>query len=269
MYLRRTSIVAIFFVLLLRTAIGWQLFYEGLWKIKTLSTPHPWTAAGYLKNSQGPLRTTFRKMAGDPNELDWLDADKVAERWTNWQSRFEKHYGLDERQSNRLANLVIGPKAFYSDAGKLTEIPDGVELDSVRVIKFDPEKKRLEVDGKRHLSGKEYTKLLQMGDADDESVRAFREQLEKVYLRSSNLSYLEQLHASLLGNPDWVGMKTKEGDVQQMGELSKYRNMIDDYETSLASAEQDFQYEHLQKMWSDLQAHASRLSAPSRRSKHP
>ena len=51
---------------------GVQLFYEGFWKIKTLRTPTPWTAAGYLRNAQGPLRDHFRQLAGDPDDLGLL-----------------------------------------------------------------------------------------------------------------------------------------------------------------------------------------------------
>ena len=263
LYLRRTSIFAVVLILVLRSAIGWQLFYEGLWKIKTQSTPYPWTSAGYLKNSQGPMRSTFRKMAGDPNELDWLDVDKMSTKWTTWQDRFAQHFKLDDRQVRRLANYVQGPKEFVSDAGKIESVPEGVNLDSVSVIRFDAEKKRLVVDGKKHLSGKEYTKLLQsIPEGDDPSINAFREQLNKVYQRSSNLSYLEQLRAALLGDSDVAGMQTKDGGVQQIGELQKYRNMLEDYETEAAAAKQDFQHEHLQKMWADVQAQRVKLVGP-------
>ena len=262
MYLRRTSLMAICLVLLLRTVIGWQLFYEGIWKVKTLSTPKPWTSAGYLKNSKGPMRATFRSMAGDPDELDWLDVDKVSKRWKSWQSRFTKHYRLDDRSKARLNNLVQGPKAFYSDAGKLEALPESVKLDRLPV-KFDAEKKRLVVDGKKHLSARENKKLLDMlPESDEENVAAFREQLGKVYKRSSNLSYIEQLRAALLGNPDNAGMKSKDGDIQQMGELQKYRNMVDDYEVALAAADQDFEHDHLERMWADLQKQRSSVVGP-------
>ena len=68
----------------LRMAIGWQLLYEGLWKIDTLDSPRPWTAEGYLKNSQGPVRSFFREMTGDPSDYNWLDYESVAARWDVW-----------------------------------------------------------------------------------------------------------------------------------------------------------------------------------------
>ena len=89
---RRFSLAAIVLLVVLRLGIGWQLLYEGLWKVNTLDSPTPWTAAGYLKNSLGPMRDSFRNMAGDPDELGWLDYDTVAGRWQSWAARFNQHY---------------------------------------------------------------------------------------------------------------------------------------------------------------------------------
>ena len=55
--------------------IGWQLLYEGMWKINTLSTQSPWSSDGYLKSAQGPFRGLFRSMSGDPDDKSWLDPD--------------------------------------------------------------------------------------------------------------------------------------------------------------------------------------------------
>ena len=54
--IRRYSFAAVVCLVILRVGIGWQLLYEGLWKIDTLSSPTPWTSDGYLKSSQGPMR---------------------------------------------------------------------------------------------------------------------------------------------------------------------------------------------------------------------
>ena len=76
----RFSAIAVFFLVLLRLAIGWQFVYEGLWKLNTLSSPKPWTSAGYLRSARGPFRDVFRNMTGDPDDLHWLDYDAVRER---------------------------------------------------------------------------------------------------------------------------------------------------------------------------------------------
>ena len=104
----RNSIIAVVLIVILRLAIGWQLLYEGLWKLDTLDTPRPWTSAGYLKNSQGPMRNAFRSMAGDPNDLDWLNYDVVAKRWDDWAERFESSYGLSKEQASKLNKLLNG-----------------------------------------------------------------------------------------------------------------------------------------------------------------
>ena len=43
--IRRYSLAAIILLVVLRLAIGWQLLYEGLWKIDTLKSPRPWTSS--------------------------------------------------------------------------------------------------------------------------------------------------------------------------------------------------------------------------------
>ncbi|MAR10981.1 MAG: hypothetical protein CL681_13630 [Blastopirellula sp.] len=271
----RTTALTVFLLVSLRIAIGWQLFYEGVWKIETQRTPTPWTAAGYLKNSSGPMRGTFRAMTGDPDDLDWLDVDKMANKWDAWQQRFASHYQLTDAQKAKLNSILNGPKEFQSD--HLAALPEGVDLSKVGVISYSkrpsksqPERTVLVVDGKRHLDGREYTRLLNMAPeaavAEDtpEDVQAFREQLEKVYLRSSRLSYKERLQASVRGNPDVAGITNKEGESQQMGNLEKYQHMLADYEKALANAKQDFQHDHLQKLWGDIQKEKSSLVGPIR-----
>jgi uncharacterized membrane protein YphA (DoxX/SURF4 family) len=65
------------FLVLLRLAIGWHLFIEGVTKIETFAvgptaTSKPFSSRGYLQQSQGPLGPFFRNLAGDPDRL--LDA---------------------------------------------------------------------------------------------------------------------------------------------------------------------------------------------------
>jgi uncharacterized membrane protein YphA (DoxX/SURF4 family) len=313
-------------IVVLRMAIGWQLFYEGVWKMKTLRSPKPWTSAGYLKNSQGPMRATFRRMTGDPDELDWLDTKKVTQRWRDWQKRFTRHYGLSNKQKARLDQIVNGRKAFYSDSKSVKAIPESIDLDrreltyptsekltitikqlpSVKkkvvqedsgelrkddileyettadlekdfkssgtelivrrptrkpIVSYDAENQRLVVDGRRHMDASEYgrfLKYLPKADEDNETEATFRKQLEKVYLRASRLSYVEKLRASLLGDSEWVGNKKN----LQVGELQKYRDMLADYEVAAAKADQDFEFDHLQKLWADLQTQRSSLVGP-------
>jgi hypothetical protein len=95
--IRRYSFAAVVLLVVLRLGLGWQLLYEGLWKIDTLGTSYPWSSDGYLKSAQGPMRDVFRAMTGDPDDKSWLDEELVAKRWDQWKSRFAAHYGLDDK----------------------------------------------------------------------------------------------------------------------------------------------------------------------------
>jgi uncharacterized membrane protein YphA (DoxX/SURF4 family) len=136
--LKRISVLAIFFLVVLRIAIGWQFLYEGLWKYDTLSTTNPWTAKGYLANAEGPFRDYFRSMvsdfpnSSDPDDLLWLDFETVDESWQRWQERFTAHFDLSKEQQSKLEKLVTGPQTITSEASglpKLPKLPEGVPAD--------------------------------------------------------------------------------------------------------------------------------------------
>ena len=55
----------IFFMVLLRIAIGWHFFYEGMYKL----VQPDWRATGYLTASVGPFRPLFMMMVRDPDGL--------------------------------------------------------------------------------------------------------------------------------------------------------------------------------------------------------
>ncbi|MBW3543773.1 MAG: hypothetical protein KY476_26290, partial [Planctomycetes bacterium] len=123
--LRRVTVLAIVLLVAARVAIGWQFLYEGLWKVRSFETSRPWSAEGYLKNAQGPFRGFFRNLAGDPDELDWLDYDAVAARWDAWQQRFADHYDLSDEQRKHLAEMIDGPETISAE---LTHWPAGVKV---------------------------------------------------------------------------------------------------------------------------------------------
>lgn len=52
-------------LVVLRVAIGWHFFYEGLVKLLSPS----WTALPYLVDSQGPLKGFFESIAANPTAL--------------------------------------------------------------------------------------------------------------------------------------------------------------------------------------------------------
>lgn len=266
----RLALPALILVVVLRMSIGWQFLYEGLWKIDTLSTPKPWTAAGYLKNSQGPMRGFFREMAGDPDELGWLDYDTVAARWDDWRQRFEAHYGLDEKQADSLRRLMDGSwsvvknRKVYIEA--LDKLPSGVEdlnkasRVSTKVIWFDAKAKRLYVDAEMHLKPDEFAKLQSVVKGrDDDDARAYLRATQRIFDRQKKgMGFKEKLAGALKGDPELVG----NDDWQRVGKLQQYREGLIRYENARAEADQDFEWDHLKHEWGKLQTLRSELTGP-------
>jgi uncharacterized membrane protein YphA (DoxX/SURF4 family) len=264
--LRRYSLAAVVLLVILRLSIGWQLLYEGLWKIDTLGTARPWTSAGYLKNSVGPMRDTFRNMAGDPDELGWLDYDTVSGRWTDWSNRFQAHYGLDEKQAESLRRLLYGSQFKQGDkmvfAEALDKLPEGVEKLNVsnRVIWFDAGAKRLYVNAEMFLEPSEKSKLESLvKDREDGEAVAFRTALNRLYDRQKKgMGYLDKLKGALKGNAELLG----NGEWQRVGKLEQYQNQLAEYERDRANAKTSFQWDHLDHTWEKLQTLRAELTSP-------
>ncbi len=256
--IRRYSLAAVVLLVVLRLGLGWQLLYEGLWKIDTLKSSSPWSSDGYLKSAQGPMRNFFRAMTGDPDDKAWLDEELVAQRWDQWKARFISHYGLDEKQAGRLNAMIDGASAFVSP---LDTLPEGVDFKAARLdgtISFDAKTKQLKVDGKKHLLASEKATLEeQVADKEGESFDKYRKALNDVFARASKLSYKERALAHLQGNPDNAG--NIEGRISQ---LQLYNEMVSRYEQKLASAKVAFEMDHLNRVWSDTRAKGRELAGP-------
>ena len=258
-------------LVVLRLAIGWQLLYEGIWKLATQDTARPWTAAGYLKNSEGPLRDTFRAMAGDPDELNWLDYDVVAERWDDWAKKFKSHYGFSEKQTQSLdrtlngAHGMLGNRPVYA-SNELAQLPESIEnlnkatRVSEKIVWYDPEKKLLYVDGQRHMTEAERNKLLKVVDGrTDADSEAFRKAVDQVYARQKRgIGFKEKLAAALKGNPDLLGNKAW----QQVGQKKKYETLLARYQKLRDEADTDFQWEHLNSDWKKIQTLRAEITGP-------
>ena len=167
--------------------IGWQFFYEGLWKLNTLKTSEPWTSAGYLKNAKGPFRTVFRNMVDDPDDLAKLDYDKVVQSWDDWRARFDQfHPDLTDAQKEKLTKLIDGLK--------------------------------------------------------------------------------QRLKAQLVDNPDVAGVVREKFkgtlDYKTLGQIELYKEKLARYEAGLKQVQQDFQQDHLEKQWKEIQADRATLVAP-------
>ena len=255
----RLPLLGIVMIVGLRMAIGWQLLYEGLWKINTLDSPRPWSAEGYLKNSQGPVRSFFRELSGDPSDFSWLDYQTVAGRWDVWHAEFVRHYGLDKVQQKKLNELLNGYDDFRAE---LRELPAGLTAESfnraLKTVKFVPDSSRLIADGEKRITPREKVKLLSLVTGEDEQSVVYRQAVETLYARATrNLSAKERLLALLKGDPERAGLiQTKyEGTVdgKRLGSLELFKQASARYESGLASARQEYNYRHLDYDFQELQ----------------
>jgi uncharacterized membrane protein YphA (DoxX/SURF4 family) len=111
------------FLVLLRLAIGWHLFFEGLEKIQSVNlgpteTNRPWTSEPYLREASGPLGDYFRRQIGDPDDealarltvlplgdkqdpartmLHTRFPPALAQDWQAYFDHFVKYYELDKK----------------------------------------------------------------------------------------------------------------------------------------------------------------------------
>ncbi len=274
--LRRLSILACMFLVLLRISIGWQLLYEGLWKVNSTSTATPWSAEGYLKNARGPFRDYFRSLSGDPDELNWLDSEKVSRQWDVWFSYFVPHYQLDKKQQEQLLAKLTGPKQF---SVRLERLPDGVNLSGPtlsKAVQYDEDRKLLKVPADWHLKSNERDALLKMATPEDhppevdkkknEIAREFQSAVRELYKRQSRLSFKERLKANLDGDASRAGVIDPRYsgtiDYKRKGEIERYKEELKRYEQNLAKARQAFNYDHLQNQWQKIQQARAKLVGP-------
>jgi len=269
----RLSGIAVLFIVLLRLAIGWQLVYEGLWKLNTFSTAKPWSSAGYLRNAHGPLRGFYREMTGDPDDLHWLDYDQVAACLDAYRDAFViQHPDLTEAQKLRLSDMLDGPAQFSAPLAKL---PDGMKFTPQleKVIHYDADNKLLVVDGKQHLIPKEKAELERIAKSDKTAkpvdVQRFLKALDSVYRQSAKLSDKERLAVLLKIDPERVGIvyrdeKTKEVVEQRKGKITQYKEMLARHEDELPRAHQAFEHHHLDVQWGEIQKLRSELVNPVR-----
>ena len=269
---RRIAVIACVLLVTLRLFIGWQLAYEGFWKVSTLDTVRPWTSAGYLANAQGPFRDLFRGMTGDPDDRGWLDYDTVNARWNDRYVRFKDHYDLTEEQDRRVKDLIVGPPDFRA---AVREFPEGVEVPEKlrKFVQFNPQAKRIIVDGRRHLTAEEKDQLLalvakfdaveeapEMPDGGNlsnwELAREYTQAIERVYKRATNLSYRERLAVALRGDPDaprvvFGNFRGTLGDTMpEIGDY--YDSLLREYREALDEAETDYQREHAEVLAGEI-----------------
>jgi uncharacterized membrane protein YphA (DoxX/SURF4 family) len=295
--LKRLTFLAVFFLVILRLAVGWQMFYEGLWKYERVGTAEQWSAAGYLKNAQGPLRDQYRNLVDDPDDLNWLDYKHVGDRWDEWKKNFTEHYGLDDKQKAELEVLVEGPDEIPSGSRTaMKQLPKdkliGGSLERDKTI-FTRKNSRgqymLIVSGKQHLTPADYSRLTRDAKKREDRyreqaktaatdaakaaaakqadlIKAFRRTLDDVYKRQSKLAFRERLKVLLQQDPERVSLVRDDQkgtvDYKRQGKIGEYKKRLERYNDVAAEVKTDYQRDHLQKEWQRIRELHAEMVGP-------
>lgn len=109
--LATVTAATIFFMVLLRIAIGWHFAYEGLYKI----VEPDWRATGYLVQSSGPFRPTFRGMVKDVDGLQRLTPESVKQRLDERYQEMIAKFELTEAQQAKVKPQPEAVDAIFAD----------------------------------------------------------------------------------------------------------------------------------------------------------
>jgi uncharacterized membrane protein YphA (DoxX/SURF4 family) len=213
------------FLILARLAIGWLFLVEGVEKVQSIQTgptadSKPFSSAGYLRQSSGPLAPFFLWQAGgdpDAHALECLTVDADATKpprdraspalrkdWDDYLARFAEHYHLDADQRQAAREKL--DKALDDAVAWITDDTHRKELDrdtTFPTATFAPRKAPAERIAEYRARVEEYRR------AQDEVNPAFGEDVYKAKLRTMKadaakaraeiISDLEApMHASLL-----------------------------------------------------------------------
>lgn len=235
---------AALFLILLRTAVGWHFFYEGVYKISTtpgqrdtyagralswlLPAPRdkdkevepPFSAEGYLRNATGPLASKFRAMVPDVNSLAKLERDesglptRLKAGWRADLAQISRHFMFDADQKataeKELANKTGEIDEWFLKPENALEIKKYYR--NLRNV-LDVEESRESLPYQRTLAYKQRQEM-------DKDRRALVNQIDtySLTLRDAwiNLAKPEQVKSSGKYTPgktqvDWINLSTMWG----------------------------------------------------------
>ncbi|MGE0609517.1 MAG: hypothetical protein AB7O62_20670 [Pirellulales bacterium] len=98
--------------MLLRLGCGWHFLQEGIWKRENPS----FSAAGFLRQSRGPLRDRFLNLIPDIDGQERLSPETMSQRWEAYLHDFETRYELSEDQKINQAKRI-----YDNYEGRLSE----------------------------------------------------------------------------------------------------------------------------------------------------
>jgi uncharacterized membrane protein YphA (DoxX/SURF4 family) len=192
------------FLILVRLSIGWLFLVEGFEKVQSVDRgptvdSKPWTSAGYLKQSSGPLAPFFYWQAGgddDANALERLTVDADASRpardrlspalradWEQYLTRFADHYNLDGDQREKAREKL--DESYEKAVAWLTDDTHRKALDKTTAFpsaSFAPRKTPVERITEYRAQIEEYR------HAQNEVIPTFNEDVYKANLRAMKAS---------------------------------------------------------------------------------
>jgi uncharacterized membrane protein YphA (DoxX/SURF4 family) len=125
-----------FFLILLRIAIGWHFFFEGIEKVESMrrgvtESSRPFSSAAYLNEASGPMAPYIKQQIGDPDQkaLDFLTpltsvpnakptqpghqylSPALVAEWDEYFQRYCDFYGI-----SKVEGQLVKAKAEYEKA---------------------------------------------------------------------------------------------------------------------------------------------------------
>lgn len=139
------TLPAILFLVLLRLAIGWHFYKEGVAKVddKFSSTP-------FLAAAKGPFASHFLSMIPDHDGMIRIDAKKMSDACESYGEKIKTEFGLNEEQCKEvdavLAEFKAKRKETYDEwKSQIEEYKNGFE----RIAKLQSDASRSKVESLR------------------------------------------------------------------------------------------------------------------------
>ena len=138
---RLLGLIGVTTLVLLRLAVGWHFYSEGLSK-----QGGNWSAAPFFANAKGPLAGEFRKMVWDADGTLRLDRDATMLNFAIYRDQIASHYGFDEgasklAQQNYAASIEQYDWILATNESDLEEFRAGRER--IKLLDTDRHEKSL------------------------------------------------------------------------------------------------------------------------------
>lgn len=251
----RSTVVCL---VLLRLAIGWHFFFEGLDKIRTMrigptDTNRPFSSAGYFREAPGPLGPVMRDTLGDPHEeararlvpkgLPEGRLEKPAEHmppalerdWDGYLNRFVTHFGLDQQQREQAQDILKKSKSSlvtrltWDDRTTTPTEQEKIKQGVKKVKKVYPGGV-VEIDQTLPERVNDYVKSLNEVHRAQTSLWYFGKDVEKQRMTKAKID-LEQKRADLMKDLDEKTTEMEQSLADVLTEKEPLRNHYNAYAT--------------------------------------